>query len=188
MMRPLSIGVAGVLMMTGASLGLAAHARSTTPIAPTLQAAPTSMMRAQPIAPRIAQAAPNTATLEQAVFKQINDYRASQKLAPLVLDSRISTQARQHSQNMANKTVPFGHQGFQQRVQVIGQAIPFSSAAENVAFNMGFKDPATQAVQGWLKSPGHLQNIRGAFNLTGIGVSQNAKGEVYFTQIFIKKR
>ena len=141
-----------------------------------------------PMAPQIAQAAPTPATLEQAVFKQINDYRASQKLAPLVFDNRIATQARTHSQSMANKSVPFGHQGFQQRTQVIGQAIPFSSAAENVAFNMGYKDPATQAVQGWLKSPGHLQNIRGDYGLTGIGVSQNNKGEIYFTQIFIKKR
>jgi uncharacterized protein YkwD len=145
-------------------------------------------VRSQPSTRRIAQVAPNPATLEQAVFKQINDYRASQKLPPLVFDNRIATQARSHSQNMANKSVPFGHQGFQQRVQVIGQAIPLRGAAENVAFNMGFRDPATQAVQGWLKSPGHLQNIRGNFDLTGIGVSQNARGEVYFTQIFIKKR
>ncbi len=140
----------------------------------------------QPIAPRIAQAAPTTAALEQAVFKQINDYRVSQKLPPLVFNNQIAAQARGHSQNMANKSVPFSHQGFQQRIQAIG--IPFRSAAENVAFNQGYKDPATQAVQGWLKSPGHLQNIRGDFGLTGVGVSQTAKGEIYFTQIFIKKR
>jgi uncharacterized protein YkwD len=142
----------------------------------------------QSIAPRIAQAAPTTAALEQTVFKQINDYRASQKLPPLVFADQIATQARLHSQNMANKSVPFGHQGFDQRVQAIGQTIPYRAAAENVAFNMGYTDPATQAVQGWLKSPGHLQNIRGNYGLTGIGVSQNAKGEIYFTQIFIKKR
>ncbi|OUC15111.1 MAG: hypothetical protein B0A82_08570 [Alkalinema sp. CACIAM 70d] len=199
MIRPLSVGVAGVLLTVGTSLGVAAHARSTTTvapapqasttIAPTLQAEMTSLMEAQqPV--RIAQAtsAPTTASLEQAVFNQINAYRKSQGLAPLVLNSTITQQARIHSQNMASKKVPFGHQGFDQRIKAIGTVIPWSSAAENVAYNYGYSDPATQAVQGWLKSSGHLRNIRGSFDLTGIGVSRNAKGEIYFTQIFIKKR
>ncbi|MBD2328915.1 CAP domain-containing protein [Alkalinema sp. FACHB-956] len=200
MIRPLSVGVAGVLLTVGTSLGVAAHARSTatvapapqasTTITPTLQADMASLVEAQqPL--RIAQTtstAPTTASLEQAVFNQINAYRKSQGLAPLVLNSTITTQARIHSQNMANKTVPFGHQGFDQRVKAIGTVIPWSGAAENVAYNYGYSDPATQAVQGWLKSSGHLRNIRGNFDLTGIGVSRNAKGEIYFTQIFIKKR
>jgi uncharacterized protein YkwD len=145
-----------------------------------------TLTRPQPIAPRIAQTVPNQSALEQAVFKQINNYRASRKLPLFTWDNRIAAQSRIHSQTMANKSVPFGHQGFQQRVQAVG--IAYRSAAENVAYNQGYKDPATQAVQGWLKSPGHLKNIRGDFNLTGIGVSQNARGEVYFTQIFIKQR
>lgn len=50
------------------------------------------------------------------------------------------------------------------------------------------KDPATQAVQGWLKSSGHLANIRGNYTLTGIGVASNNQGEIYFTQIFLQSR
>ncbi len=136
----------------------------------------------------VAQAASSIPSLEQAVLTQINQYRASRKLAPLTLDSRISVQARAHSQAMASGRTPFSHDGFQQRVQAIARAIPYSRAAENVAYNQGYSDPVRQAVQGWLQSTGHRQNIEGSFDLTGIGIAQNAKGEYYFTQIFIRRR
>lgn len=125
---------------------------------------------------------------EESVHQQINQYRRSQKLPPLTLDSNISKQARLHSQAMATGRLPFGHGGFEERVRAIAQSIPYRQAAENVAYNQGYSDPATQAVQGWLKSPGHLENIEGDFDVTGIGVSKNAKGDYYFTQIFIKRQ
>lgn len=126
-------------------------------------------------------------TLEQSVHEQINQYRKSQNLPPLTLNAEISKEAKAHSQAMANGTVAFSHDGFEGRVKEIGKSINYRSAAENVAYNQGYSDPATQAVQGWIKSPGHLKNIQGDFNLTGIGIVQNAKGEYYLTQIFIKR-
>lgn len=126
----------------------------------------------------------NTATLEQSVFNQINNYRATQGLPALTRNAAIDNQARIHSQNMANGTVPFGHTGFPERVKAIG--IPYRAAGENVAYNQGYSDPATIAVQGWLKSPGHLANIRGNYDKTGIGVAKNSRGEIYFTQIFLR--
>ncbi|MEH1871074.1 CAP domain-containing protein [Nostoc sp.] len=126
----------------------------------------------------------NTAALEQSIFNKINDYRASQGLPKLTSNSAMDNQARIHSQDMANGKVPFGHTGFPERVKAIG--IPYRSAGENVAYNQGYSDPATIAVQGWLKSPGHLANIKGNFNKTGIGVVSNSKGEIYFTQIFLR--
>lgn len=136
----------------------------------------------------IGQADHSLAAMEQAVHTQINQYRASRKLPPLVLDTRISQQARLHSQNMASKQLPFSHQGFQQRVQAIAQSISYRAAAENVAYNQGYQDPAKQSVQGWIKSPGHRQNIEGQFNLTGVGVAKNSRNEYYFTQVFIRGR
>ncbi|MEH2146431.1 CAP domain-containing protein [Nostoc sp.] len=126
----------------------------------------------------------DTATLEQSVFNQINNYRASQGLPGLTRNSAIENQARIHSQNMANGTVPFGHTGFSERVRAIG--IPYRAAGENVAYNQGYSDPATIAVQGWLKSPGHLANIKGNYDKTGIGVASNSRGAIYFTQIFLR--
>ncbi len=123
--------------------------------------------------------------IEQAVHNQVNQYRASLGLAPLSLDSRISSQARAHSQNMASGAVPFSHDGFSQRVQAIAEVISYDGAAENVAYNQGYSDPATQAVQGWLNSTGHRTNIEGGYNLTGIGVAKNSSGEYYFNQVFV---
>lgn len=131
---------------------------------------------------------PSLASIEKAVHNQVNQYRANRNLPPLSLNYRITEQARIHSRNMANGTVPFSHDGFNQRVQTIAKVIPLSTAAENVAYNQGYSNPATQAVQNWLNSSGHRANIEGSYNLTGVGVTKNARGEYYFTQIFIRSR
>ncbi|MBW4466110.1 MAG: CAP domain-containing protein [Pegethrix bostrychoides GSE-TBD4-15B] len=127
-----------------------------------------------------------TAALEKSVFRQINRYRQQQGLAALSTNSSITRQARRHSQDMANSG-DISHDGFEGRVKTIGKTIRYRSAAENVAYNFGFESPGAQAVTGWLNSPGHLDNIVGNFNLTGIGVAKNSRGEYYFTQIFIKR-
>ncbi|WP_193195661.1 CAP domain-containing protein [Nostoc sp. MG11] len=132
----------------------------------------------------IAQSSINTTAIEKAVFQQINNYRGSKNLPVLLRNSASDTQARIHSQNMANGRVSFGHSGFRQRVQAI--AIPYISAGENVAYNQGYNDPAKQAVQGWLQSQGHLANIKGNYNLTGIGVATGPNGRIYLTQIFLR--
>ncbi|MBN3908464.1 MAG: CAP domain-containing protein [Nostoc sp. NMS1] len=133
---------------------------------------------------KIAASSIDTTALEQLVFNQINNYRTSQGLAKLTRNAAIDNQARIHSQEMASGKVPFGHTGFSQRIQAIG--ISYRAAGENVAYNQGYSDPATIAVQGWLKSPGHLANIRGSYDKTGIGVASNSRGAIYFTQIFLR--
>ncbi|NJK75780.1 MAG: CAP domain-containing protein [Microcoleus sp. SU_5_6] len=124
--------------------------------------------------------------LEKAVNQQVNQYRASKKLPPLSVDPRISQIARIHSENMAKGKVKFSHDGFETRAKSI--VIPYQSFAENVAYNMGYSDPVRNAVEGWIKSEGHRKNIEGQFNLTGIGIAKNAKGEYYFTQLFVRSR
>ncbi|MEH2178777.1 CAP domain-containing protein [Nostoc sp.] len=133
---------------------------------------------------KIAANSIDTAALEQSIFNQINNYRISQGLPALTRNAAIDNQVRIHSQNMANGTVPFGHTGFSERVKAT--RISYRAAGENVAYNQGYSDPATIAVQGWLKSSGHLANIRGNYNLTGIGVAKNSQGAIYFTQMFIR--
>jgi uncharacterized protein YkwD len=135
---------------------------------------------------QVAQGNVNTGAIEAAVFQKINQYRASQNLPLLNRNSTIDNQARIHSRNMASGKVAFGHDGFSGRVAATG--IAYSRVAENVAYNQGHQDPATQAVQGWLNSSGHLANIRGNYNQTGIGVARNNQGQIYFTQIFLRSR
>ncbi|MBD2361918.1 CAP domain-containing protein [Anabaena minutissima FACHB-250] len=125
----------------------------------------------------------NAASIEQSVFNQINQYRASLNLPALTRNSAIDEQARGHSQNMASGQVPFSHQGAEQRFKASGVA--YKSANENVAYNQD-RDPATSAVQSWLKSSGHLANIKSNTNVTGIGVAVNGRGVVYLTQIFMR--
>jgi uncharacterized protein YkwD len=135
---------------------------------------------------RVASSTFNTNDLEKSVFDRINQYRVSKGLSKLTLDSKISKRARTHSQNMASGKIVFSHHGFEKRVKSI--PIRFQSASENVAFNQGYPDPAQEAVSGWIKSPGHLTNLKGSYNLTGIGVAANNQGEVYLTQIFLRSR
>lgn len=103
----------------------------------------------------------------------------------LALDPRITRQARLHSAAMAAGRTPLGHEGFADRVDTLSRVMSCRRTAENVAFNQGHRDPAVEAVHGWLASRGHRGNIEGPYELTGIGVVSNAAGEVYFTQIFV---
>ena len=127
-------------------------------------------------------------TIEQEVYRQVNQYRLSRNLAPLRLDARISYEARLYSQKMARGEAPFSHKGIEERFKKVGRIIPYRKAAENLAVNKGFADPGSVAVEGWIRSPGHRQNMEGKFNVTGIGVAKNPKGEYYLTQFFILKR
>ncbi|MEG4217619.1 CAP domain-containing protein [Microcoleus sp. Pol14C6] len=124
--------------------------------------------------------------LEKAVNQQINQYRASKKLPPLSIDPRITQIARIHSEDMAKGKVSFSHDGFEARAKAI--TIPYKSVAENLAYNFGYRDPVRNAVEGWIKSDGHRKNMEGQFNVTGIGIAKNAKGEYYFTQLFVLSR
>jgi len=58
---------------------------------------------------------------------------------------------------------------------------------ENIAYNQGYSDPASNAVAMWLGSPGHLGNIEnGEYNETGVGVYRSNGGKYYFCQVFGK--
>src|SRR5439155_362239 len=85
----------------------------------------------------------------------------------------------------AGGRTPFGHDGFADRVNALSHVMTCRRSAENVASNKGHRDPASEAVRGWLESRAHRENIEGAYGLTGIGVARNAAGEVFFTQIFV---
>lgn len=123
--------------------------------------------------------------LKQTIYDRINEYRASNNLPLLELNSTISQQAEIHSEKMARGKVPFSHQGFEQRIEAINTEIAYRRAAENIAYNSGYENPAERAVSGWIDSTNHRKNILGNYNLTGIGIAKNQQGEYYFTQLFI---
>jgi uncharacterized protein YkwD len=127
------------------------------------------------------------ATLEQQILAAVNVYRASHGLRALTWSDVIADQARQHSASMAGGAAAFGHEGFNDRVAVIGQTIPWSDAAEIVAVTAN-QSTAAMVVNAWLDSPEHRSYIEGDFDVTGVGVARLPGAFLYSTQILIKSR
>lgn len=140
------------------------------------------------LSPKSVNAASDVAAIEKSVHRQINQYRKKKGLAPLKLNSKISAIAREHSKSMADKKVAFGHNGSSSRYNKISKFIRWRGVAENVAYNMGYDNPGKNAVRGWIKSSGHRRNMVGKYQVTGIGVAKNSKGEYYFTQLFVNQQ
>jgi len=127
----------------------------------------------------------NLVEFEADILSHINRHRRSKGLITLETNQVIVSEARKHSQQMANGRVSLGHSGFSARVQRISNQLgPVNKSAENVAAG---SRTAQEVVSNWLSSPGHRQNIEGNFTLTGIGVARNSKGVIYYTQLFIRK-
>lgn len=118
---------------------------------------------------------------EAEVHRLINLHRTGIGLIALEWNDIIANECRQHSQNMANAHT-INHDGFNERINKIGETISWSWAGENVAYNYS----AQSVVTAWLNSPGHKSNIESNSNLTGIGVAFDEDSVMYFTQIFIK--
>jgi uncharacterized protein YkwD len=174
-------------MKFAAILGLLAIFTTSIVMKTTVQAADSTTAESTPVENPISMSTSNLEALEQATYERVNQYREAQNLPPLAYDETIAAEARAHSVRMAN-TQDMTHDGFKNRAENIGKTIPYRSAAENLAYNHGHQNPDEIAVQGWIASPGHHRNMVGKYNLTGIGIAQNNKGEYYFTQLFIKER
>ncbi|WP_290793646.1 CAP domain-containing protein [Flavihumibacter sp. UBA7668] len=124
-------------------------------------------------------------SLEQSILLEINNYRKKKGLAPLRVNAVVATEASLHSQAMARKQVAFGHGGYGGRVKRISSRLEgLVGSAENVAVGTM---SAAEVVKRWINSPTHRKNIEGPYNLTGIGVSKDATGRFYYTQLFIRK-
>jgi len=122
--------------------------------------------------------------LEKHVLNLVNEYRSTKGLPALAFNENIYIEAKKHSQNMAEGKTPFSHDGFDGRWDRLTKLVGGNSMAENVA--MG-QETAQEALDSWLSSTGHRENIEGKFNLTAIGIAQGADGDLYFTQIFLLK-
>lgn len=120
-------------------------------------------------------------SVEAKVHRLVNEHRAGIGLSALQWNETIAVECRQHSEEMAN-TNTLSHDGFNDRVNKIGETISWSWAGENVAYNYS----AQSVVTAWLNSPGHKSNIESNSNLTGVGVAFDEDSVMYFTQIFIR--
>jgi uncharacterized protein YkwD len=120
--------------------------------------------------------------IEQQIVDLVNAYRKQQQLKPLEINLLANRIAKAHSQNMAEKKVAVGHDGFNQRADKLERLLDYNnSCSENVA--MGYLNAET-VVKGWIASAVHQKNIVGNYSKTGIGVRISAEGVLYFTQVF----
>ena len=63
------------------------------------------------------------------------------------------------------------------------------SIGENIAFNRGYKDPVEVAVELWLKSPSHRQNLlKSDWSESAVGIAVADDGSYYFTQVFLTRK
>lgn len=125
-------------------------------------------------------------SMEGEIVRLVNQYRAKKNLPALQTNGAIAAAAQKHSNNMAARRVGFGHGGFDNRIDKLLHGIKGAYAgAENVAYG---SKTAEDVVRLWINSPGHRKNIKGKYNLTGIGVARGKNGTLYFTQIFIATR
>jgi uncharacterized protein YkwD len=129
--------------------------------------------------------------LAEWTLKGINYERLIRGLPMLQFDPTLMQAAERHSQDMISRGF-FGHinpdrQNLEGRL-IINGVRGWKLAAENLAINYDQLDPVTMAINGWMMSPGHKQNIlEGRFKCTGIGVAYGANGSLYFTQIFLDR-
>jgi uncharacterized protein YkwD len=124
--------------------------------------------------------------LEYDVARLINEHRSVQHLATLALDTAVAAIARAHSMTMAQGRTPLGHDGFAERAKRVEAFLTFNEIAENVALN-DYSGARTVrvAVDGWLRSPHHRENIEGGFDITGVGIARSRNGTFYYTQLFV---
>jgi uncharacterized protein YkwD len=120
-------------------------------------------------------------SVEAEVHRLVNLHRIGMGLAALEWNETAAIECRQHSQEMANAHT-INHDGFNERINKIGETISWNWAGENVAYNYS----AESVVTAWLNSPGHKSNIESNSNLTGVGVAFDEDSVMYFTQIFIR--
>jgi len=126
--------------------------------------------------------------VEKETFSLINQYRTAHDLPALTWSDAIAVEARGHSRDMATGDVDFGHDGFKGRVEKIKAVLGgFGGAGENVFMTNDLNEVARLAVETWLHSPHHLENIRGDYNYSAVGVWPDPHGTLYFTQIFFKR-
>ena len=132
-----------------------------------------------------AQSTTSDQPLAAEILVYINQYRVQHGRAKLTMDPVLCRTAAGHSQDMAKHVVPFGHDGFNARMNYLHQHVKDSlSGAENVAYNY---KTAKIVADGWLHSRGHQKNIMGNYNLTGIGIARDHEGKLYYTQMFLRQ-
>ncbi len=151
---------------------------------------PTPTPSAAPTATPTPSAAP-TATptsqgnsFESEVFKLVNQERIKAGLDLLSNDTRLTSSARKHSEDMAQQNF-FSHRSLDGRTpgdRIKAEGYSGFTYGENIA--AGFSTPES-VMEAWMNSPGHRANILNPdFCDIGVGYAEGGNFRHYWTQNF----
>ena len=135
---------------------------------------------------------PSAAAIEQRVFDMINAERAKAGLSELQWNESLAAVARLHSEDMARVKF-FSHRGsdgsmVDERADRLGLG-NWRTIGENIAYMRGYDDPAAVAVEKWLESRAHRNNLLGPnWKESAVGVSVTADGTYYVTEVFLLRK
>lgn len=144
---------------------------------------------AQPSQPPSPPQSAQITQMETAVRQGINQVRQKNGLQPLQNNEKLAQVARNYSRQMAQQNF-FSHTGadgstLQDRVSAGG--ISYWIVGENLFKSQNVPQPVPAAIEGWMQSPGHRENIlRPVFRETGIGVWR-VGNTYYITQLFLRR-
>jgi uncharacterized protein YkwD len=132
-----------------------------------------------------APAPPDLNNDEDALIKLTNVERRRASLALFIPDPALMHMAREHSRSMARlQQLSHTIEGRSFSVRLNESGYQSMAAGENVA--EGQVD-ATEAVQDWMRSPGHRTNImNGQYSHIGVAVSVSKSGRRFYTQVFAR--
>lgn len=163
---------------------------------------------------RIEHVRNNADSLAATIHAMINQEREKQGLEALQWDQALAYIALSHSEDMAKRDYfdhvsPEGNDfadryerhGYRQNTRigdtilVGGENLALYNVIRSTTYNQetseiyeyefnALDDLASSAVQGWMESPGHRENILTPFTREGIGVFISEEGEVYITENF----
>jgi uncharacterized protein YkwD len=134
-------------------------------------------------------AEPSIADVERDVVRRVNSVRGDEMRPPLRVDADLSRVAREYSCALLDRGT-LSHTDAEgkdvaSRVRAAGRE--YRLGGVNLAYNPGANDTALTAMRGWMRSPGHRDNIlRPDFTDTGVGVCRDGE-TYYFTQIFSRR-
>ncbi|HVE55570.1 MAG TPA: CAP domain-containing protein [Pyrinomonadaceae bacterium] len=129
---------------------------------------------------------------EKLAFGLINQKRAENGLEPLVWSDDVAKIARLHSENMVRFNF-FSHKGIDgkmvdDRADSVGLT-KWTAMGENIAYNRGYKNPIETAVEKWMLSESHRENLlNDRWKESAIGIAVTDDGTFYFTQVFLKRK
>jgi uncharacterized protein YkwD len=128
---------------------------------------------------------------EDEIFALVNGERQKNNLNALVWDNQLAEIARDYSKRMAEENFfdHFDPQGADVVVRAKKAKLKhWSKIGENLFSIEGMKNFDAFAVKNWMESPTHRQNILDKdFNTAGIGIVESGNGEIFITQVFIKR-